>query len=140
MRPARLAIGALLTLPSLSGFALAGYLEWAASRPEPETIQQPMLSWEQKPDRILLHIHNVNRTRGLRNQPVHVRVYGEKLHLVSYHPGQIHHWPDGREFECCHITLLPPGGDYTITLLPQRHKVAGFTVNIRDKDPWKRMR
>lgn len=128
---------AALTGLVVTAVAAAGWGAWAYSHPLPEPIKPPELSWTQTPEHVYVHVRNRNASWVLRDQPLYVSLHADGYYvLTSYHPGDVRRLPDGESFVCCEIEYLPPHGEYTITLLPQRVEVEGVRVEARGGQGW----
>ncbi len=108
-----------------------------------EAIKQPALSFEQTPTAVELHIHNVNKHWGLRNQRLTILVrHPDGLPIISYGPDRetsVERRPELGEMRCCLIPELRPGGDFTFTLFPSRFTVGAFSVDLVGGPGWIRM-
>ncbi len=115
-----------------------------ALRNREEPVKDPEITWEQTPQAIKVHIHNPNRTWGMRNQRVRIRLktadgypfqwYGpDDLNGVKDHPKL-------RKIPCCLIPELRPGGDFTFTLHPSfSYTLGGLDLVLKGGDGWVKM-
>lgn len=137
MRPKPLiALGAATVL--LAG---GGTLAYRRRATRPETIKQPVLSFEQTSEHVRVTVHNPNRTWGFRDQRILILLRGTQGNIVNeYGPDGEHPPPTGmpdtgRRISCCLINELPPREDFVFTLWPSSYKLDGIEIRPRGGGP-----
>lgn len=104
--------------------------------------RDPTFAFTQDAKGVHIQFHNPNSRWGLRDQPVAIFLRTADGQTIRSFGPDFNHTIDDKsneKFHCCTIPLLPPEGDYTLTVLPVRYHVDNIDIKMRGGPQWVRM-